>query len=209
MHLFILAAAALALAAVLWYTQAAGTIGNEPPPEVDAVQLLRQTLEEDPRLVDALAEAVRGLGELMAHPELGGPGFLMIQFSAAGGSAVVTAQYPNIREGLYRRIVRQELEWDDLAAAGMAEELLAREPDFETESGGVVMVSLKTGEVPPELTACLNSRRERGSALGIVAERLGERFPEFSVRIFGTDLLLSPVREKERDDSAKVTSIDG
>lgn len=210
MHLFILAAATLALAAVLWYTQASSTAKNVPPPEVDAAQILRRTLAEDPRMVDALAEAVRGLENLMAHPELGGPGFLLIQFpmEADGASAVVTAQYPNIREGLYRRVVRQELERDDLAAAGMMEALLAQKPDFETESGGVVMVSLKTGEVPPELTACLNSRRERGIALGIVAEHLEEHIPGFSVRVFGTDLLLSPIRERDKDAPAVFTSTD-
>ena len=205
MDFFILAAAALILAAVLWYSQALG--GTEdpppPPPELSMDQRLRQLLTEDPRLIDALTEAIRALEAVMAHPELGGPGFLLVQFpsAAADGRALVTAQYPNIREGLYRRIVRQEL--DDLAGAGMPGELLALDPAFETESGGVVLVSVQAGGVPQELADSFRDRRERNAALDILAELLEERVPAFSVRIFGTDLLLSPVREQT------ATSIDG
>ena len=154
-------------------------------------------------MVDALAEAIRALEAVMAHPELGGPGFLLVQFPPAAmeGCALVTAQYPNIREGLYRRIVRQEL--DGLAGAGIPEELLAREPAFETESGGVVLISVQVSGVALELAESFRDRRERNAALGILEELLAERFPAFSVRIFGTDLLLSPIREQA------ATSIDG
>lgn len=199
MFIFVLAAAALILAAVLWYNQASGTTKEvpQPPLEADTEQLLRQTLARQPSMVEALAEAIRALEAVMAHPELGGPGFLLVQFPPAPdcGNAVVMAQYPNIREGLYRRIVRQELYKENLAAAGIPEALLAQKPFFETESGGVVLISVQVNEVLPEFAKCLHTRRERSIALGILAEALGARLPLYSTRIFGADLLLSPDRE--------------
>ena len=137
----------------------------------------------------------------MAHPSLGGPGFLLVQFPVAGENVIVTAQYPNIHEELYRRIVRQEL--DDLAMVGVSEELLARQPDFEAESCGVVLVSVRAGRVPAELREMLERRKEREIALYMLAERLEGRFPELSVRVLGPALLLSPIRQ------VKVTSTDG
>jgi len=201
MYIFFLAAFALILAAVLWHHQVPGTVEKTPPPEENAELRLHQLIREDPRMADALAETIQALETVMAHPELGGPGFLLIQFPSAPDNryAVVTAQYPNIREGLYRRIVRQELEHNDLAAAGMPEDLLLRDPSFETESGGVVMLSVQVSGIPPEFMESLHSHRERSTTLGVLAEALEEKLPRFSIRIFGSDLLLSPARESSEN----------
>lgn len=197
MVFFVLAAIVLTMAAALWYTQAQSPSEEIPPPlEKAANQTLRQLLEQDPHIADPLAEAVLALDAAMAHPKLGGPGFLLIQFPMPdSGEAVVTAQYPNIREALYRRIVRQELDRDSLAAAGMPEALLSLEPSFETESGGVVMLSVRVKGLPAVLTERLGGRRERIMALESLAEALEAKLPQFSVRTFGADLLLSPLRE--------------
>lgn len=197
MLLFLLAMVVLALAAVLWHTQASDAEKPILPPE-DAGLRLRKALAANPRKMEALAAAIRALAAVMAHPELGGPGFLMVQFPSQA-AAVVTVQYPNIREELYRRIVRQELARDELAAAGVPEDLLDQGPGFETESGGVVLISVQAGEPLPELSESLNSRKDRNAALNVFAELLEERFPEFSVRIFGTDLLLTPIHEKQNE----------
>lgn len=196
MHIFFLAAAAMLLAAILLYRQAFGTSEDTPPPSPEERndQLLRQILAENPHMVESLAETIQSLETVMEHPELGGPGFLLIQFPAApyDGRAIVTAQYPNIREGLYRRIVRQEL--DDLAAAGMPEALLLQKPSFETESGGVVLLSVQAGPIPPAFMERLHSHRERRIALGILADALEARLPRLSIRTFGAEILLSPDR---------------
>lgn len=201
MYIFFLAAAALALAAVLWYHQVSGTAEDIPPLEESTDQRLHRVIAEDPYLADALIEAVQALESVMAHPELGGPGFLLIQFPAApeAGGAVITAQYPNIREGLYRRVVRQEL--DDLAAAGMPEALLSLKPSFETESGGVVLLTVRAGELPPEFAESLRGHRERGIALAVLAEVLKAKLPQFSIRTFGSGLLLSQDHERSRADA--------
>lgn len=197
-HWFILGAVLLTAAAVLWYAQAFG--GRVPPPlRPDAGEgetSLRQP-EAAPASLEELAGAVRALEAVMAHPELGGPGFLTVRFTQdAGGQAltVVTAQYPNIREALYRLVLRQPPDPAALAEAGMPEALLALSPVFETDSGGVVLISI-SGEgwaaVPP-----MAGRRERLEALETLSELLERRFPELEVRPFGTELLLTPVREK-------------
>ena len=212
MYIFILAAAALALAAVIWYAQASDTaVATPPAQEEDTSQRLRLALAEDSRMAEAIAEAIKALEELMAHPEFGGPGFLMVQFlyqAPMEEGIIVTAQYPNIREGLYRRIVRQELERSELAAAGVPEALLAQEPAFETESGGIVMVTIQAGGLPPELAEVLNCRRERNLALDMIAAILRTQFPELSVRVLGADLLLSPLPDKREDVCTATTSID-
>lgn len=211
MYLFILAAAALALAAVLWYAQASGreaeaarTQAAEELPELR----LRRTLEEDPSMAETLAEAVRAMEELMAHPELGGPGFLLVRFPPLeDGWTSVTVQYPNTREGLYRRIVRQELDREELAAAGMPAAVLDLDPSFETESGGVVMASVEVSGIPEAFVECLNSRRARSAGLEVLAQALRPRLPGLSIRSLGADLLLLPVRENT--ESSAATSTDG
>lgn len=193
MHFIFLAAAALVLAAVLGYTQAVHAEKEPQPPEAEPERQIRRILEEEPCLLDAWEGAVRALEAVMAHPSLGGPGFLLIQFPASEENVIVTAQYPNIHEELYRRIIRQEL--DDLAAAGVSEELLARRPDFEAESCGVVLVSVRAGKVPAKLREILERRKERGIALYLLAEQLEGRFPDLSVRVLGSELLLAPIRQ--------------
>lgn len=204
MYIFILAAAALVLAAVLRRSQASGGAGDAPEaisPEEEADRRLRCALAEEARMAAELAESIRALEGLMAHPELGGPGFLTVQFPAE--SAVATAQYPNIREALYRLLAGREPDRDELREAGVPEALLSRDPVFETESGGVVTVSVEAGGVPPALAESLNSRRERRAALELLAEALAGECPQFSVRAFGPDLLLSPKRGEQ------ATSTDG
>lgn len=198
-HWFILGAVLLTAAAVLWYAQAFG--GRVPPPHRphagEAEAPLRQQAKAAPVSLEELAGAVRALEAIMDHPELGGPGFLTVRFTQdTGGQArtVVTAQYPNIRETLYRLALRQPPDPAALAEAGVPEALLALSPVFETDSGGVVLISL-SGEgwaaVPP--TA---GRRERLEALRTLSALLERRLPELEVRPFGTELLLTPVRER-------------
>lgn len=193
MHWFLFAALALAAAVYLWWRQAA--VGRDAPPPSkppEEGEAFRQWLEQ-PGVLEALAQTVEALRALMAHPELGGPGFLTVRLpqpEEAGGSVVITAQYPNIREALYRRIIRGELTREALREAGAPEALLRLSPHFETDSGGVVSVSLPTACMGPELAGRLSGRRERQAALGLLAGRLGERFPDVEARPFGTELLL-------------------
>lgn len=198
-HWLILGAVLLTAAAVLWYAQAFG--GRVPPPRRPDAGERGAALRPQPEAAHAgleeLAGALRELEAVMAHPELGGPGFLTVRFARdAGGRAltVVTAQYPNIRETLYRLVLRQPPDPAALAEAGVPEALLALSPVFETDSGGVVLISV-SGEgwaaVPPAA-----GRRERLEALETLSERLEQRFPELEVRPFGTELLLTPVREE-------------
>ena len=150
MHFLYLAAVLLAAAAAgLWYTQAFGRGGKG---EADAGEREEQAVQVSREGIEALGKAADALAELMKHPELGGPGFITVRFSlteASGGAAVVTAQYPNIREVLYRRILRQELEPEALRAEGVPEALLALSPGFETESGGMVLVSVQAAGLDP------------------------------------------------------------
>ncbi len=195
-HFFYLAAVLLAAAAAgLWYTQAFGRGGKG---EADAGERVEQAVQVSREGIEALGKAADALAELMKHPELGGPGFITVRFSlteASGGAAVVTAQYPNIREVLYRRILRQELEPEALGAEGVPEALLALSPGFETESGGMVLVSVQAAGLDPALAERMAGCRERQETLEELAEGLGRRCPELSVRRLGGELLLSPVRE--------------
>ena len=196
MHWFILAALMLASAVLLWYTQSAGgprgSVQAPPPEERDG---FRQWLDA-PGVSFALERAVEALVELMAHPQLGGPGFLTLRLPQPGeeGLVTVTAQYPNIREALYRRVVRGELDQGELLAAGLPEGLLALEPRFETDSGGTVVVSLRTAPMDPASVERISGRTDRQDALRLLADRLGRRFPSLEVRPFGAELLLTPVR---------------
>lgn len=196
MHWFILAALMLAAAILLWHTQSAGGSGGAvqtPPPEERAG--FRQWLDA-PGVSRALERAVEALVELMAHPQLGGPGFLTLRLPQPGeeGVVTVTAQYPNIREALYRRVVRGELDHRELLAAGIPEGVLALEPRFETDSGGAVVVSLRTAPMDPASAERISGRTDRQDALRLLAARLGQRFPSLEVRPFGAELLLTPVR---------------
>ena len=113
MHLFFLAAGALLLAVLLLtYLTAA-----RRRPEPRAIRDPGLSHQEADQAAALLGEALDPLGELMAHPDLGGPGFLTVQFPA-GERPAASAQYPNINEGLYRRAVRRELDRQELLAAG-------------------------------------------------------------------------------------------
>lgn len=194
MHWFFLAAL-LALAAVcgLIHTsrKARADAGSRPPEEADV--RTRWHLESSGD-VERLAGAVEALLALMDHPQLGGPGFLSIQFPPLSGSCpAVSAQFPNIREALYRRIVRQELDQADLLAAGVPAALFTYHLEFATESGGMVLVTAGVPDLEPALLEALAGRRD--GALSALAEALERRCPGLSVRPLGPDLLLTPARE--------------
>lgn len=198
MHWFILAALALAAAAALWYAQAGG-VGRKihaQPPAAGEGEAFRQWLDR-PDTREALAQAVEALLGLMAHPQLGGPGFLTLRLPQPGedGAVTVSAQYPNIREAMYTLVVCRVLDRETLLKAGVPEELLALSPEFETESGGVVVVSLPAGAMEPGLASGISGRGERQEALRLLADCLGRRFPALEIRPFGAELLLTPVRE--------------
>ena len=198
MHWFFLGALALAAAAVLWYMQAVpdGREAAAQTPAAGEGEALRQWLDR-PGVQEALEQAVEALLELMAHRSLGGPGFLTLRLPQPGedGSVTVSAQYPNIREAMYALVVRRELDRETLLRAGLPEGLAALSPAFETESGGVVMVSIPAGSMDQELVSRISGRGERQAALRLLAERLEQRFPDLEVRPFGAELLLTPVRE--------------
>lgn len=189
MHFFFLAAGVLAAAAaVLWAAQAFG--------RRDGGEAAERELRLDG--IEALGAAAEALAELMEHPALGGPGFITVRFPpplAADGTAEAAAQYPNIREALYRRVLRQELETEALRAEGAPEALLALDPCFETESGGMVLVTVRVAGLDPALAERMSGHRGRQEALGALAEGLRERCPGLSVRCVGGELLLAPVRE--------------
>lgn len=154
-------------------------------------------LPADAGTITALAGVLGALRVVMEHPQLGGPGFLTVQFPLSRrGLPEVSAQYPNIRETLYRRIIRGELEPEDLIRNGMPEELFARRVEFTAESGGMVTlaVEMKTEDISPGLEKRLAGREGHGAALRLLAGALGERFPDMTVRAVGWDLLLTPRR---------------
>lgn len=201
MYVFFLAAILLTLAAVLLYAGGTGRTQKEPGAGADAAGGALERLE-DSGTPEMLGKAVEELLAVMDHPELGGPGFLSIQFPP-GSLPTVSAQFPNINEALYRRVVRQELDRGELAAAGVPEALLERSPVFAAESGGMVLLSVEIRDVEPGLLELLSSRRDRADALAALAAALGRRFPGLSVRCLGADLLLTPLaREKAGQDAA-------
>lgn len=191
MLFFFLSALFLTAAAVLWYVQAAGRRGGEAPN--------RGASGEEPvgeerygQIVEELAAAVDALWAVMEHPALGGPGFITVRLSGPEeeGLLTATAQYPNIREALYRRAVRRELEPEALLEEGMPEALLALSPRFETDSGGVVLVSVQVSDGERQASGF----RERRAVLEALAKGLRQRSPELSVRCVGGELLLGRAR---------------
>lgn len=193
------AAGVLALAAMLlWYTQAAGRREEGPG---DAGEAEERPLELSGDGIEALGAAVDALTALMEHPALGGPGFITVRFPPpleADGTAWTAAQYPNIREALYRRILRGELSPEALEAEGFPAALLAMSPEFEAESGGMVLVSVRISGLDPALAERMAGHRGRQEVLGTLAGSLERRCPGLSARCLGGELLLSPVRERER-----------
>lgn len=191
MLFFFLSALFLTAAAVLWYMQAAGRCGGEASAggssggEPDGP-------EPDGQIVEELAAAVDALWAVMEHPALGGPGFITVRLSGPEeeGLLTATAQYPNIREALYRRAVRRELEPEALLAEGMPEALLALSPRFETDSGGVVLISVQVSDGQGAAAGF----RERRAVLETLAKGLRQRDPGLSVRCVGGELLLGRAR---------------
>ena len=155
------------------------------PPEPEPLSIDWESAASD---ITVLLDALR---ELMAHPDLGGPGFLTVQFPLSGrGTAEVSAQYPNIRETLYRSIVRRTPDADAPDADGIPAVLLDRRAVFTPESGGMVLITAETvlpGTLP-------ENWRGRQVLLRELARVLGERYPDLTVRVIGGDLLLTPVR---------------
>ncbi len=87
-------------------------------------------------------------------------------------------------------------EWMYRDVAGIAPEaLLALDPCFETESGGMVLVTVRVAGLDPALAERMSGHRGRQEALGALAEGLRKRCPGLSVRCVGGELLLAPVRE--------------
>ena len=197
MHWFFLAALALAAAAALWsmLTAPGSRDAAAQPPAAGAGEAFRPWLDR-PGVQEILEQAVEVLLELMAHPKLGGPGFLTLRLPQPGeaGSVTVSAQYPNIREAMYGLIIRRKLDRETLLRAGLPERLTALSPVFETESGGVVVVSIPAGSMDQEVVGCISGRGERQAALRLLAGCLEQRFPDLEVRPFGSELLLTPVR---------------
>jgi len=131
--------------------------------------------------------------ELLRHPALGGPGFLTIRFLQ--DSADITAQFPNIQEALYRRIVRQELDPSDLLREGFPEYLLLLSPVFETESGGMVLLTVQIPNLNHDLLQALYCHRSRQTVLHSLAAELRRHCPGLSIRPLGGELILTPIRE--------------
>lgn len=161
--------------------------GRAPEPEAPAARSVGELLAEA-GTAEHISRAVDALRAVMEHPELGGPGVLTVQFPPCGQPEVL-AQYPNIRGTLYRRIVRGELE--ELRRLGVPEALLAGQTEFSTESGGMVLLLVRTGGLTPALERQLADRRGRAGVLRALAGTLGERYPDLAVRIVGGDLLLT------------------
>ncbi len=196
MHWILLAALALAVAAGLRRARGMERAAERRgAPAVEAAEPFRRWLE-GPEGLEKLERTLEALGKLMTHPELGGPGFLTVRLPQKGeeGRVTAAAQYPNIRESMYRRVRRRELE--ALEEAGAPWELLALSPDFETDSGGMVIVAVEAAAMTPEAAEEVSGRKERQAALELLAAQLGRRFPRWEVRIFGTELTLTPVWKK-------------
>ena len=191
MHLLFLAAGALLLAVLLLtYLTAA-----RRRPEPRAIRDPGLSPQEADQAAALLGEALDPLGELMAHPDLGGPGCLTVQFPA-GARPAASAQYPNINEGLYRRAVRRELDRQELLAAGVPAELLRLDPEFTAEGGGVVQAAVRVPRPLPAVEAGVASRTARDRTLALLAAALERRYPDMSVRRLGMDLLLTPIRRE-------------
>jgi len=190
MHLFVLLSAILLILAVLlWYTQARTREENPPQTAVSTSAALRP----DAGTVEALSGAVAAMQALLQHPALGGPGFLTVRFLQR--AVAVTAQYPNIQEVLYRRVIRQELTPPDLLAVGFPESLLKLSPEFEFESGGMVLVTVRIFDPDPALFQALTNHRTRQTVLHNLALELGRQCPGLSIRLLGGELILTPIRE--------------
>ena len=185
MHLLILALSALLLAALTalsgWRDPPKPPPPAAPRPPADAGDL------------DALAETVDALLAVMDHPQLGGPGFLSVQLPRDGGEhpcLTVTAQFPNIREALYRRAAQNDLDPAALAAAGVPRALFAHQPAFDCGSGGMILLSAAACPFPEQP----QDLQQRARLLRFLAQDLRRRFPQLTVRPLGGEILLTRER---------------
>lgn len=180
----------LAAALVLTALSRPGTGEAVPPPTE-----VPRPPEIPPADAERLEEVIALLGEVMDHRALGGPGYLTVQFPQqlfAGSFPTVTAQYPNIGEDLYRRVVRRELDRAALEAAGMPGALFGHNPEFAAEGGGVVVLTAEVYGLTPALEKGMADRRTRGALLAALARELSTR--QLSVRVLGQELLVERPR---------------
>lgn len=180
----------LAAALVLTALSRSSTGETVPPPtEVPRPPVI------PPADAERLEEVIALLGEVMDHRALGGPGYLTVQFPQqlfAGSFPTVTAQYPNIGEDLYRRVVRRELDRTALEAAGVPGALFDHNPEFAAEGGGVVVLTAEVYGLTPALEKGMADRRTRGALLAALARELSG--PALSVRVLGQELLVERPR---------------
>lgn len=163
--------------------------GRPPEMVVPAARSAGELLAEA-ETAEHIIRAVDGLRAVMGHPELGGPGIVTVQFPVCGQIEVL-AQYPNIQETLYRRIVRQELEREELRQLGVPDALLEQQVEFSTESGGMVLLLVETEGMTPALEQLLTDHRGRSGVLRTLAKLLERHYPDLTVRVVGSDLLLT------------------
>lgn len=158
---------------------------DEVPPEPEPVSIDWETVTA------ALSVPLDALRELMEHPQLGGPGFLTVQFPLSSRGAVeVSAQYPNIQETLYRKIRTAKTE--ELLVMGVPAALLDCRAVFTPESGGMVLVTAEI-DLPETVLHLLEDRQGRQEVLQELVKTLGEQYPDMTVRAIGGDLLLTPI----------------
>lgn len=187
MHLLIFALSALLLAALIGFFSWKDAPQPPPPPASGPLPAV------DPGALDALAETVEALLAVMDHPRLGGPGFLAVQLPRRGEEPpclTVTAQFPNIREALYRRVAQNDLDPAALAAEGVPQVLFDHRPAFSADSGGMVLLTACACPFPDEE----QDLQQRTQLLRFLAQDLQERFPQLTVRPLGGELLLSRER---------------
>lgn len=174
------------------------TAEQAPPPKRE-----EPSLEERLRgsaTLEALGQVIDALLAVMDHPELGGPGYLTVQFPqqlSAGSFSTVTAQFPNIEGALYRRAVRQELTQGELTAAGVPALLFSHNPELAAEGGGVVALSAEVYGIDAWVERGLSQPKERREMLPALAAALQERYPALQVRVLAGDILLSPLWPEE------------
>ena len=187
MHLLIFALSALLLTALIGVFSWRDAPKPPPPPASEPLPPV------DPAALDALAETVEALLAVMDHPQLGGPGFLAVQLPRQGEEhpcLTVTAQFPNIREALYRRAAQNDLDPAALAAAGVPQALFAHRPAFSAGSGGMVLLTACACPFPDEP----QDLQRRAWLLRFLAQDLRERFPQLTVRPLGGEILLTRER---------------
>ena len=187
MHLLIFALSALVLAALTGFLSWKDAPKQPLPPDPGPLS------PADPGTLSALAETVEALLAVMDHPQLGGPGFLAVQLPRYGGGRpclTVTAQFPNIREALYRRTAQNDLDPAALTAAGVPQVLFEHQPAFSAGTGGMVLLTACACPFPDEP----QDLQQRTRLLHFLAQDLQERFPQLTVRPLGGELLLSRER---------------